>query len=88
MAVRDGGPKALAAGSPPVQARHLGGGARLVDEDQAFGVQVELTLEPGAATPQDVGTVLLRRMPGLFLSVIFRRTKNRHSVEMATATPC
>lgn len=66
MSVRDRGPQALAAESPPVQARHPGGGARLVDEDQALGVQVELALEPGAATPQDVGTVLLRRMPGLF----------------------
>ena len=88
MSVRNRSPQALAPGRPPMQARHLGGGARLVDEDQALGVQVELTLEPGAATAQDVGTVLLRRMPGLFFSVIFRRAKKRHSVETATATPC
>ena len=66
MAVRDGRPQALAPRRSPMQARHLGGSARLVDEDQTLGVKVELAVEPGAATPQDVGTVLLRRMPGLF----------------------
>ena len=40
------------------------------------------------ATSHDVGTVLLRRMPGLFFSVIFRRSKKRHSVEIATSSPC
>ena len=88
VSVRDRGAQALAAGGSAVKAGHLGRGTRLVDEHQALGVQVELALEPGAATPQDVGTILLRRMPGLFFSVIFRRAKKRQSVEIATATPC
>ena len=51
-------------------AGHLGGGARLVDEDQALGIKVGLGVEPGLTLAQDVGTVLLGRVPGLFLSVI------------------
>src|ERR1700722_1912090 len=61
---------------------------RVVDEHKAAWVQVELLLEPGLATPQDIGTGLLVGMRRLFLSVIFRRSKNRHSVPMPTATPC
>jgi hypothetical protein len=70
-----------------MEPRHLGAGAGLVDEHEAFGIKVELSLEPHLAPPQDVGTVLLRRMPGLFLTVIFRREKNRHRPAMLTAIP-
>ena len=51
-------------------AGHVGGGPRLVDEDEAFGFEVDLTVEPVLALPKDVGTVLLDRVPGLFLRVI------------------
>jgi hypothetical protein len=51
-------------------ARHVGGGPGLIDEHEAFGFEVDLTVEPVLALPQDVGTVLLDRVPGLFLRVI------------------
>ena len=66
---------------------HLGGGTRLIDEDQPLRVEIELTVEPDPATAENVGTILLRGMPGLFFSVIFRRAKKRHKVEIATPTP-
>ena len=86
--MRHPGAQALAAEGPPVPAGYLGAGAGLVDEDEALRVEIELALEPSPSAAQDVGSVLLRRMRGLFLSVIFRRSKKRHSVETATATLC
>tara|TARA_R100000687_G_C6374023_1_gene129334 strand:- start:167 stop:331 length:165 start_codon:yes stop_codon:yes gene_type:complete len=53
-----------------VTASHIGGGPSLVDEDEAFGFEIDLAVEPVPALPQDVGTVLLDRVPGLFLRVI------------------
>ena len=70
MAVREAHPQALAFGAPPVTAGHVGGGPGLVDEDEAFGFEVDLTVEPVPALSQDVGAVLLDRVPGLFLRVI------------------
>ncbi len=52
MAVRDGGPAALAAPGAAAQARHLGRGAGLVDEDQLVGIKVELAVEPGLPRDQ------------------------------------
>ena len=51
-------------------AGHVGGGPGLVDEDEAFGFEIDLAIKPVATLPQDVGTVLLDRVPGLFLRVI------------------
>jgi hypothetical protein len=51
-------------------AGHVGGGPGLVDEHEAFGFQIDLAVEPCVALPQDVGAVLLDRVPGLFLRVI------------------
>jgi len=51
-------------------AGHVGGGPRLVDEDEALGFELDLAIEPVLALPQDVGTVLLDRVPGLFLRVM------------------
>ena len=51
-------------------ARHVGGGPGLVDEDEALRIKVELAVEPGLASAQDVGPVLLDRMAGLFFRVI------------------
>jgi hypothetical protein len=39
-----------------------------------------LAVEPGPALVQDVGAVLLDRVPGLFLRVMPQRAKNRHKV--------
>jgi len=60
-----------------VQPGHLGAGSSFVDEHEAVRVEVELALERRAAAHHDVGTILLRCMPGLFLSVVWRRAKNR-----------
>ena len=51
-------------------AGHVGGGPGLVDENEAFGFEVDLSVEPVLALPQDVGTILLDSVPGLFLRVI------------------
>ena len=47
-------------------AGHVGGGPGLTDEDEALGFEVDLAIEPVLALPQDVGTVLLDRVPGFF----------------------
>jgi hypothetical protein len=39
---------------------------RLIDEDEALRIEVELTLEPVFAPLQDIRTVLFARMGGLF----------------------
>jgi hypothetical protein len=49
---------------------HVGGGPRFVDEHQALRIQIKLALEPMSALPQDVGAILLDRVPGLFFRVI------------------
>ena len=66
-------PQPLPAWRTSIQASHLGAGAGLVDEHQCVRVEIELRVEPRLAPAQNVGTILLGRMPGLFLSVIRRR---------------
>jgi hypothetical protein len=66
MAMGDADAQALAAAAAPVGPSHVGRGPSLVDEDQAFGIKIELTVEPGFAPLQDVGAVLLGRVRGLF----------------------
>jgi hypothetical protein len=85
VAVRDRRPQPFSARRSPMQARHLGAGAGLVDEHQRVRVEIELALEPRLASAQDVRPILLGRVPGLFLSVIRRRWKKRH--KPATLTP-
>ena len=65
MSVRDGGTAALAAWGSSAQPGHLGRGARLVDEDQLLGVEVELAVEPGLPGFENIGALLLRRVRGL-----------------------
>ncbi len=48
--------------------RHVGGGPGLVDEDEALGIEVELTVEPGFTALQDVGPVLFGSVRGLFFA--------------------
>ena len=69
VSMGNGGPAALAPPGPRPQPRHLGRSARLVDEDQLLGVEVELVVESGLPRLEDAGTLLLRRMRGLFLNV-------------------
>jgi hypothetical protein len=68
--MREAHPQSLAFPAAPVTAGHVGGGPGLVDEDEAFGFEVDLTVETMPTLFQDVGTVLLDRVPGLFLRVI------------------
>lgn len=70
MAVWEAHPQPLAPGAATVAARHVGRSPRLVDEDEALGLEIELTVEPGMAPLQDVGAVLLDRVTRLFLRVI------------------
>ncbi len=62
--------------SAPLARRPL----RTLDEDQPFGFKVALAVEPSLSPPQDVGAVLLRRVPSLFLRVRPWRRKNRRIV--------
>ena len=66
---------------------HVRGGPGLVDEDEAFRFEIDLAVEPVLTLPQDVGTVLLDRVAGLFLRVIPCRTKKRCTVPMPTGAP-
>jgi hypothetical protein len=66
MAVREAHPQTLAFGAAAIAAGHVGRRPSLVDEDQAFWFQIELTVEPVVTLFQDVGTVLLDCVPGLY----------------------
>ena len=49
-------------------AGHVRGGLCLVDEDEALRIEIELVVEPVLALLQDVGPILLNRMPGHFFA--------------------
>jgi hypothetical protein len=87
MPVRHAGAQPLAAWRPAIAPRHVRRRPGFVNEDQPFGIEIELAVEPLLAPLQDVGTVLLGRVRRLFLRVIPRRSKNRHIVPSATRAP-
>jgi hypothetical protein len=62
------GPASLAARRSSAQACHLGRQTGLIDEDETGGIEVELAVEPGLPALQDVGTLLLQCVCGLFLN--------------------
>jgi sugar/nucleoside kinase (ribokinase family) len=66
---------------------HLGRGRRLVDEDQAQGIEVRLGVEPGLAARDDVGPLLLAGVC-LFLKVTpdCRVRVPPHQVDVVDAT--
>lgn len=66
MAVREAHPQSLAFLAAPVTAGNVGGGPGTIDEHEAFWFEIDLTIEPVLALPQDVGTVLFARVSGLF----------------------
>ncbi len=68
VAMRKAHAEPLAPGAAPVAPRHVRRGPGLVDEHEPLGIEIGLRLEPGAALPQDVRTVLLNRVAGLFFS--------------------
>jgi hypothetical protein len=65
MTERDAGPQPFTFGSAAVASRHVGGGPGLVDENELFGIEIELAVEPGFAPFQNVGAILLGRVRGL-----------------------
>ncbi len=67
MSVWNAGAQPLSFGCTPVFAGHIGRGPGLVDEDELFGIEVELTVEPSLAPFLYVRPILLARMGGLFL---------------------
>jgi hypothetical protein len=69
MAMRHACPTAFTAWRTTAQARHLGRQAGLIDEHEFCRIEIGLAVEPGAAALQDVGTILLQCMRGLFLYV-------------------
>src|SRR5690606_34201217 len=84
VTMREAHSQALTPGAAPMTAGHVCG---LVDENQALGIQIDLTVEPVVALPQDVGPVLLDGMPSLFLRVMPRRAKKRCSPATEIASP-
>jgi hypothetical protein len=68
MAVRNRGKTALSFRSPSVVARHLGGGARLVDEDQPRRIKFELGLWPcmlASSMQFELDKILIRESPSI-----------------------
>lgn len=79
VAVREAHAQPLALRAAGMAAGHIGCGPRLVDEDEALRLQIDLAFEPVPALLQDIGTVLLDGMASLFLRVIPGRAKKRCS---------
>lgn len=70
MAVGKRHAQPLALVAAAVGAGHPGVGPRLVDDDQASGIEIELSIEPGLPPREDVRPVLLARVAGVFLCVM------------------
>ena len=87
MSVRDAGPEALALRRPAAQPCHVGRCPGLVDEDEASRVEIELAVEPRLAPLQDIGSVLLGRMGGLFLNVRPARSRKVQIVPTDAVMP-
>ena len=84
MAMRHGGAASLASGRATVKARHLGVGGGLVDENDLRRIEVDLPFKPRLTRRVHRAAALFGSVRRLFLRVILRRLKNRHSVPMAT----
>jgi hypothetical protein len=70
VAMRDADPQALSPRGAAMGSRHVGLRPGLVDEDQPLGIEVGLGVKPGLPVFQDIGTILLAGVRGLFLRVI------------------
>jgi hypothetical protein len=68
-------------------AGHIRRSPGLVDENGALGIKVELALEPVLSSLQDIGTILLVCMCGLFLRVILWRLQKCHSAATLNYAP-
>ena len=94
VAVRRGVDQALAPRAAAVAARHVGGGAGLVEEDEARRVHVALPAAPAPALGGDVGPVLLGRPQRLFLcrrpsrrSVVVDRRRAQRDAALGAVPP-
>jgi hypothetical protein len=87
--VRDFGDQPLAARRPAVEARHVGLGPGLVDEDPARRRDALLVIAPARPVAACVRAILLARDERLFLSVTPSRRKKRLIIanSLAITTP-
>lgn len=60
------GAQALASAAAAMPPRHICAGLGFVDENQSCRIEVELAIEPRFALLQDIGTILLSCVAGLF----------------------
>jgi dTDP-4-amino-4,6-dideoxygalactose transaminase len=77
VAMRQAHAQAFAFGAAAMAAGHVGRGPCFVDEDETFGFQIDLAVEPIVPLLQDIGPVLLAGMASLFFRVMPRRAKKR-----------
>ncbi len=87
VAVREAHAQPRAALAAPMAACHVGRGPGLINEDEPLGVEVRLSVKPGAPLAQNVRSILLDGVAGLFFRVIPRRWKNRESPDLDVAIP-
>src|SRR6187401_2963266 len=87
MPVRNRSNETFAAQAAPVAPRHVGRRPGFVDEHQVLGTQPWLIGTPRFARCRDVRPVLLGGVERLFLSVIARASRKRHTDERPTWTP-
>lgn len=66
VSVRHAHAQSLTAGRPPAKPRHLRVQPGFVDEDQALGIEIGLSLEPGPPGGRHIRSRLLIGVPGLF----------------------
>lgn len=70
MAVRNGGSQTFAALASAMCSRHVGRCPSLINEDEPVPIELALALTPGLPPRQDIRTILLCGMGGLFLRVM------------------
>ena len=66
VSVGRAGSQAFTFWGPAPRARHVGRGPGLVNKNETFGIEIELSIEPGLAPFQNIGAVLFARVSGLF----------------------
>jgi hypothetical protein len=78
--MRHAHPEPLATPTAAVTSGHVGAGPTLIHKDQLVRIKINLAFKPIPTLLQDVGTILLGGVRGLFLRVRLCRAKKRHSV--------
>jgi transposase len=75
MAMWQADPQPLALRATAMAAVNVDGGLGLIEEEKALGFEIDLALEPVPTLPQDVGSILLDRLAGLFRVIPYRVNK-------------